>query len=71
MKHGIGSYLVILAFGSISQITLAAGFTPPLQLLGMEVRDMSALYLRMSADTECGSPPGVVTNALAPKYVFR
>jgi hypothetical protein len=29
MKQAIGSYLAILAFVSISQITLAAGFTPP------------------------------------------
>jgi hypothetical protein len=29
----------------------------------MEVGDTNALYLRMSADTECGSPLGVVTIA--------
>ena len=63
MKQAIGSCLAILAFGSISQISLAAGLTPAMQVLGMEVGDTNALYLRMSADTECGSPLAVIEKA--------
>ena len=63
MKRSLGTYLAILAFGSISQITLAAGFTRPMQVLGIEVGDTNELHLRMSADTECGSSMAVVGNA--------
>jgi hypothetical protein len=63
MKQAIGSYLAILALGSVGQITLAAGLTPAVQVLGIEVGDTNALYLRMSADTECGSPLAVVGTA--------
>lgn len=63
MRQAIGSYLAILAFASISQITLAAGLTPAMQVLGLEVGDTNALYLRVSADTECGSPLAVVEKA--------
>jgi hypothetical protein len=63
MKQAIGSYLAILAFGSISQIALAEDFTPAMQVLGMEVGDTNALYLRMSGETKCGSPLAVVGKA--------
>ena len=63
MKQAIGSYLAILAFVSISQITLAAELTPAMQVLGMEVGDTNALHLRVSADTKCGSPLAIVEKA--------
>ena len=65
MKQAIGSYLAILACGSISQIAFAEDFTPAMQVLGMEVGDTNALYLRMSSDTKCGSPLAVVGKAQA------
>jgi hypothetical protein len=41
----------------------AEDFTPAMQVLGMEVGDTNALYLRMSGDTKCGSPLAVVEKA--------
>lgn len=46
--------LVMLAASLSCQLACAAGLTGPLQILGMDVGDTSALYLRLSGNTECG-----------------
>jgi hypothetical protein len=51
--------MLLTTIGNIS----AAGFTVPLQIIGMDVGDTNALYLRFSANTECGTPYALVAAA--------
>ncbi len=64
MKGASGRCLLILALFSLSQIASAAALPPAVQVLGIGVADANVLYLRLSADTECGSSLAVLPNTL-------
>jgi hypothetical protein len=63
MNPAIRHCLLLLALVSFSPPVLAAALPPAVQVLGIEVGDANALYLRLSADTECGSPLAVMGKA--------
>jgi hypothetical protein len=60
MKLSIRSCFATVACCIISHTALAEGYSPAMQVIGMEVGDTGTLSLRLSGNTECGSPIAMV-----------
>lgn len=56
MKMNLCNILCACALGIASTSASAAGFTAPVQVVGIDVGDTNRLILRLSTATECGTP---------------
>ena len=65
MKTRRARLAAIVALGCIARIALAAELSPPMKVLGIEIAETGLLYMRLSANTQCGSPYVVLSGANA------
>lgn len=56
MNHSFRKLLAALAFSAVGTVTWAAGFTPAMQIVGIDVGDTNKMILRLNGNTECGGP---------------
>lgn len=58
----IAATCTALLLGSMASLSFAEGFSPPLEIRGIDVGDTGSLVIRFTANTECGDSLASIPN---------